>query len=418
MSLGKCGDRRDRPAGSVYLHVLASSLLVTIIGLAALAAVRLQTRSAQLARDCAEARNGAVSAIELGLLYVKQDPNWRTSWPNGAWLSDKQLGNATFTLEGIDPHDNDLTDSEYEPLVLTGIGMKGIARHKTQVTLVPVVEPLRALNTCLHALGKVQVKSGKTLVAVGAPLSTNGLLDNDELIDGDAEAGSVDHVNTITGTLTVPAPAKPMPNPNVFSAYASKATVIPYTSTIDKIVLTPTSNPWGPSDPNGLYLIDTSGATLTIKDSRIQGTLFVLAGTGKKVVLDGAMCMQSYRSDYPVLIVDGDLEIKCNSSEYALSEASCSTNFNPVGAPYESESDDDMLDEYPNEVAGLVHIKGSLGLFDTARVAGAILCEGPATVEGTNTIIHDPGLYTSPPEGYTYVECMKISPGSWQQIVD
>lgn len=404
--------------GSVYLHVLGSSILVVVIGLAALAAVRVQTRSAQRARHYAEARTCAVSAVELGLLFVRQDPDWREGWSNGAWLSDKPLGDGTFTLEGIDPQDGDLTDSDYEPLVLTGIGTKGIARHKTQITLVPVIEPLEALNTCLHASGKVQVKGGKRLTVVGAPVSTNGVLDNDEFIDGDAEAGSIDSVNTITGTLTVPAPAKPMPDPGVFSDYAGRATAIVGITAIDKQVLTPSSNPWGAADPNGLYFIDTSGNDMTIKDSRIHGTLIIETGSSKKVIIDNAVFMQNYRSDCPVLIVEGNLEIKHNSCDYPLSEALKSTNFNPVGAPYEGESDDDMLDEYPNEIRGLIHATGYVKLYDSARIVGAIICENEATVEGANTIIHDVGLYASPPEGYTFVEEMKISPGSWKQVVD
>ena len=407
-----------RTIGSVYFHVLASSLLVTLIGLAALSAARLQTRMVQRAKDYAKARSGAVSAVELGLLFVAQDPKWRDGWPSGVWLSDKQLGDGTFTLEGIDPQDGDLTDSPYEPLVLTGIGSKGIARHKTQVTLVPVIEPLEALNTCLHASGDVQVKGGKRLTVVGAPVSTNGVLDNDELIDGDAEAGSIDSVNTITGTLTVPAPAKPMPDAGVFADYAARATTIVGITQIDKKVLTPTSNPWGPADPNGLYFIDTGGSDITIKDSRIHGTLAIRTGSNKKVVIDNAVFMQNYRSDHPVLIVDGNLEIKHNSCDYSLSEVSCSTNFNPVGAPYDGESDDDMLDAYPNEIRGLIHATGYVHLYDSARIVGAIICEDEARVEGTNTIIHNPGLYASPPEGYTFVERMKISPGSWKQVVD
>jgi hypothetical protein len=409
--------RQIRSTGSVYLHVLGASMLVTVIGLAALSAVRIQTRSEQRAQDYAVAKAGAVSAVELGLLYIDQDPDWRTTWSSGTWLSDKALGSGTFTLEGIDPQDGDLDDSEYEPLILTGIGTKGIARHKTQVTLVPVVEPLEALNTCLHAGGLVKIHGGKSLTLVGAPVSTNGVLDNDELIDGDAHAASLESMKTITGTLTVPAPSKPMPDPNVISDYISKATVIPFTGTIEDQVLTPTSNPWGAADPNGVYFIDTGGSDLTIRNSRIYATLIVRL-VSKTLTLDDAVFMQNYRSDYPTLIVDGNADIKTHSADETLSEAARVTNFNPVGAPYESQWDEDTLDEYPNEIHGLIHVNGNLKLGQTARVVGAIICAGTVDAEEKNTIVHDPGLYTSPPEGYTYVERMKISPGSWKQVVD
>ena len=260
--------RHIRSTGSVYLYVLGASLLVTVIGLAALSAVRIQMRSVQRAQDYAEAKACAFSAVELGLLYIEADSDWRTTWANGTWLSSQSLGSGTLALQGIDPQDGDLADSEYEPLVLTGIGSRGIACHQTQVTLVPVIQPLEALNTCLHASGKVKVYGGKSLTVVGAPVSTNGVLDNEDTIDGDAHAASVDDTGTITGTLTVPAPNKDMPDADVISDYIARATVVPYTGAIDKKVLTATSNPWGSADPNGLYFIDTGGNDLQVKNTR------------------------------------------------------------------------------------------------------------------------------------------------------
>lgn len=408
--------RRSRSTGSVYLHVLGASMLVTIVGLAAVSAVRLQTRATQRASDLAEARACAVSAVELGLLHV-EDPNWRTIWPNGAWLSTKALGDGTFTLEGVDPQDGDLSDSEFEPLVLTGTGIKGIARHKARVTLVPVIDPLEALNSCLNASGTVTVVAGKSITVSGAPLSTNGTLDVQGTVDGDAEADAVQGGGSVTGSTTVPADPKAMPRSAVISDYVSKATVIPYAGTIDRQVLSPGSNPWGAADPNGVYFLDTAGQAVTIKDSRIHGTLIVDTG-GNKLTLDAAVCLEAYRSDYPVLIVKGTVAIKFKSDTLTLSESAYNTNFNPFGAPYDGVWDDDTLDEYPNEIRGLVHIEGNLDLQDTARVVGVIVCNGMVSCEGFNSIIHEPGLYAAPPEGYTYVAGMKISPGSWQQVVD
>jgi len=406
-----------RYRGSTYLYVLASSLLITIIGLASLAAVRIQMRSSWQRKDYAEARACATSAIELGLFYIKQDTNWRDTRPNGTWVQDQALGSGRFTLEGIDPGDGVLNDSELEPLVLTGIGTRGVARHKAEVTLVPVIKPLEALNTCLHASGLVFIKAGKQITAVGAPVSTNGQLDNDGTLDGDAHAQSVNHTGTITGIFTLPAPSKKMPDASVIADYISKATPVPYTATIDKAVLAPGCNPWGVPDPNGLYYIDTNGRDLTIRNSRIHGTLVVKA-VGKTLTVDNAVFFQNYRSDFPVLLVEGDVIIKIQSCDMALSEVTNAANYNPVGAPYGGVYDSDMLDAYPNEIRGLVHITGALNLQQSARIVGAVICDGPVTCEEANTIVHDASLYTSPPRGYTYVAEMKISPHSWRQLVD
>ena len=408
---------QSRRRGSIYLHVLSSSLLITVLGLAALAAVRLQMRSSRLTRDYAEARACAISGVELGLLYVKQDGAWRTTRPNGTWIQEVALGSGRFTLQGIDPKDNVLSNSAYEPLILTGIGTKGLARHKAQVTLVAVVKPLDVLNTCLAASGNVQIKAGKRITLVGASLSTNSQLNNDGTIDGSAQAQTINHVGTITGTLTVPAPNRRMPAAPLMAEYISKATAVPFTGTIDKAVLAPGCNPWGPTDPNGLYCIDTNGSDLIIKNTRIYGTLIVKI-SGKTLTLDNAVFFQNYRPDFPTLLVDGNVVIKYSSATLALSEVLTLKNYNPVGALFEDVWDIDILDVYPNEIRGLVHVKGNLSLQQSARIVGAVICEGAVTCEEANTITHNAGLYSAPPQGYTYVEGMQISGHSWKQVVD
>ena len=355
----KSAIRNPHCAGSIYLHVLASSLLITILGLGALAAVRIQMRSARLVRDAAEARACAVSAIELGLLQIKQNPNWRTERPNGTWFDNKELGAGRFTLQGADLEDGSLSDSAYEPVVLTGIGTKGAARHKAQVTLVPVVKPLAALSSCVVASGNIVISSGKQMAAIGAPVTTNANLGNSGTIDGNAEGQTANGPGTVTGTLTVPGTVKPMPEASVFSHYVSKATAVPRAATIEKVVLAPGCNPLGPSDPNGLYVIDTAGSNITLRNCRIYGTLIILAGS-HTVTLDNAMFMQTYRPDFPVLLVEGNVNIKLKSVADPLSEATCSTNFNPPGAPYSDVTDTDETDQYPNEIRGLIHVKGSL----------------------------------------------------------
>jgi len=207
-----------------------------------------------------------------------------------------------------------------------------------------------------------------------------------------------------------------MPSATVFADYISKATAVPYAATIEKVVLAPGCNPLGPTNPNGLYVIDTGGHDVTIRDSRICGTLIIRAA-GHNVTVDEAILMQNHRSDFPVLLVEGALIIKPNSVVGSLSESACNTNFNPVGAPYSGITDSDTTDQYPDEIRGLVHVKWSLRLQQTARVVGVVICEGTVACEDTNTIVYDAGLSANPPAGYTYVDGMKVSPGSWQQVV-
>jgi hypothetical protein len=400
--------------GSTYLMVLSSSMIVTVIGLASLLAIRVQRRSMQMTNDAAEARLYAQSAIELGLLYV-QDQNWRSTWSNGTWLSDQPLGNGCFSLEGTDPRDNNLSDSEEDPVILTGTGMKGTAVHKVQITLIPTVKPLESLNTCLHSRDDIGIANGDQLTVVGAPVSANDRLSNNGTIDGDAEAGRIASQGTISGTLTVPAPSKAMPDTDIINDYINKATWIVYAGTIENEVLTPTHNPWGWANSEGVYYIYTYNNNLTIRNSRIQGTLIVNTGYGR-LTLDDAVFMQSYRSYYPTLIVHGRTKIQCDGN--VLSEVSCDTNFNPSWGPYLDQSDDDKLDEYPNEIQGLVHVTERLELEHHTCIRGTVICHDDVDCEDQVTIIHDPSLSVRPLEGYISIEGVHVSPGSCQQVVD
>ncbi len=409
--------RRHFYTGSVYLYVLASSLLVTVLGLGALATVRVQMRSMRLAREGAEARAAALAAIELGRLQIKQNPNWRTAYPNGTWLDNQPLGAARFTLQGIDPVDGVLSDSAYEPVLLTGIGTRGLARHKVQVTLTAVVKPLAALSTCLAGSDQIVINASKQIAAFGAPLVSNTALRNSGLIDGSVEAQNANPLGTVTGTVTVPATVRPMPDPAVFADYIRRATAVPFATTLQNFVLAPGCNTLGPTDPNGLYLIDAGVQNLTIRNCRIYGTLIVLA-PNHLVTIDDATFIQNYRSDFPALLVNGNLVLKSKTVAGSLSETTCNTNFNPTGAPYNGVTDADTLDLYPNEICGLVHVTGSLTLQETARIVGVVICEGTLNGQGINTIVYDPSLSTNPPMGYTRVEDMQVSPGTWEQVVD
>jgi hypothetical protein len=130
------------------------------------------------------------------------------------------------------------------------------------------------------------------------------------------------------------------------------------------------------------------------------------------------MFMHPYRSDYPVLIVQGNLEIRISSYGVVLDELNLLKNFNPSGAPYAGQWDSDYSDTYPSEIWGLIHVVGNTVLKQTACIKGALICKGTVTCTDTTRIIHDAGLVANPPQGYTYVAGMKLSPGTYKQVVD
>ncbi len=127
----RAGARR----GSVYLLVLGVSMIVLVIGLSGLLVSRIEQRSASAVSDMTQARLHALAAIEMGMFLIEADPNWRETFKAGVLPTDMPLGNGTLTLQAADPVDGDLTNNTVDPVLFTGIGIDGGARHKLQVTI-------------------------------------------------------------------------------------------------------------------------------------------------------------------------------------------------------------------------------------------------------------------------------------------
>lgn len=407
---------RTARRGSVYLATLSCALLVTLIGVSALLAIRVRLRDVQANKDAIAARHYAHTAIELGIYAINADASWRQTRVNGEW-GGLNFGHGKLTLSGIDPTDSDLADAIADPLVLIGSGMCGDAVYHERVTLVPPEVPLPALNTCVHTGTAIQVSSGASVTATGAPLSTNGSFVTAGTVNADVEALTVFESKPINGNVTTGAAAKDLPDPNVYDYYLARATEIPFASTIQGVVLSPASNPFGNTNAEGVYYINAGGSDLRIQGTRVCGTLIVRTG-GAYFRLGPQVHFSPARADFPVLIVKGTLDLEMGSGT-ALRESDWSTSFNPPGTPYEGVADIDNSDTYPTELRGLVHVIGTLYTThsDSARVKGVVLCTGTFYAYIPTYFEHDPTLYANPPERYISYGTPEISPGTWQQTL-
>ncbi len=412
-----------RRRGTAYLLLLGASALVALIGLSALQAAGARYEAAARADDALQARWNAMSAIDLALRRIELDTGWRTTFGNDKWPAGQPLGGGFWDVLASDPADGNVALGAGDPLLLTGVGTKGGARHRIQVRLEPRPSstPLEVLRAALCAHGTLHILAGRKLAALGGAVSSNGTVLNEGAIFGDVEAvGPVIGGGVIAGVLSITA-AEAMPAASVPDAWAARATVLPYTGPIDGMVLGAGLNEYGGGlNADGIYLIDTGGGDLVIRGSRIKATLVVRCGAGG-VILSDAVFLEPARADLPALVVEGDLELRCDSATVALSEAAWNVNFNPPGAAYLGVSDSDRVDIYPNEVRGLVHATGSVLMAGTARVHGTIVGEGALTIDGDVRVVHDPILEVSPPPGYAEPAAgssMQIVPGTWKQVVD
>lgn len=126
---------RHRQRGSVYIAVLATSMIVTVIGVSALMASRVHHHNTMRSSDYSQARLHARSAIEMGLHIIHHDPLWRQQRGGGVWFEKMALGDGLMSLHVRDAYEGDVTDGHDRPVILTGTGVVGQSRYKMQVML-------------------------------------------------------------------------------------------------------------------------------------------------------------------------------------------------------------------------------------------------------------------------------------------
>jgi len=263
---------RGRCRGSVYIAVLGTSLIVSLLALSAIGMQRTQRRAYHGSFDVVEARQYAQAALRMALLRMESDPDWRYNLPNGAWSADVPIGTGSYSIEATDPSDNDLRDAANEPVVLTGTGKKGQAVQKVSITLSPESRPLSSLKSTLHADG--------TITFTSATVQNSGVISSNQTIAATASsiAGTVEAVGPISGssysgTRTTPADKRDMPDPaKVFDYYKARGTwlnlaSIPLAANPVNLVL----NPGGETGVPPWYGINTNCTISTTATGQRSG---------------------------------------------------------------------------------------------------------------------------------------------------
>lgn len=129
-----------RKGAGLYVMVLSTSLIVSLIGLTGLTIVRIERDRAANAADLLMARTNARTAVELALKVINSNSNWRYTYSNGVETTPQSLGSeAAGTLSWIvQDSDGNLTDNDVE-LRLRGIGRVGAAVQVASVKIMPMV---------------------------------------------------------------------------------------------------------------------------------------------------------------------------------------------------------------------------------------------------------------------------------------
>jgi hypothetical protein len=412
--------------GSVYIAVLGAAMIVSIVSLSAMEITRLQRKSTLGVNDTTEARLMAQSAIEYALAQITADSDWRTTFESGHpypadWVSLGGSGEFKFDLTDTDGR---LDDDENDAVTLQGIGQSGEAMQMATVMLEPTGDPLSCLEVSLCVNGEVAPD------AWGAMKTYQIISSNDEIrADISPISGDVEAVNSIggdiTGNVTEGIPPREMPREHVFDYYLHNGTWIDAQALLDEewdelwiygVVLSPNENPFGATNPAGIYVIDCQGKDLYIWESRIVGTIVLLNPGPETTIGWGAVVMEPAVPNLPSILVQGDLIVRMQDDD--LYESDVGANLNPVGTPYRLVEDSDQSDSHASVVRGLVYVSGTLSLLGDSshhcRFKGVVVCE-EIVVYSQATFKYDPVFFNYPPPGFAQGPEWRVMPGSWQR---
>lgn len=406
--------RRSRAGVALYSIVVFNALLIGLLSLSALAVARIERRQNLGSSDQLIARENAVSAVSVALARIKADSAWRTTFLHNVESASIAFASGTATWRLVDMVDTTLNDNPRDGVLVQGIGRCGAATWVESVEALQPEVPLPSLATAIHSKGRLRIDSGRMLTVVGGLVSTDGSLEVNGALTGNGECSTRNGSGSVTGSVTTGITAREAPvSSTLFTTYKNLATTLSYNGDIGNDLLGPGVNTYGgSSNADGIYYINSGSSTLTISDSRLLGTLVV---KGNVRIEDNAF-LQLNRQDAPVLIVDGNVTLQCDSSLF-LSEDAENQNFNSATAPFQGVTDADEADVYPSEIWGLVHVLGNLTVTAPARVVGMVLVDGEIRISEDATFQSDPTIFFAPPSGYWTATPgpLQLKPSMWRR---
>ncbi len=125
----------DVRQGSIYVAVLGTAVIVSLIGLTSIHLSRLELRSATAQNERAYARQLAQSGVELAMAAIDLDPNWRTNYTHGIENVRSPAGaSEDIIFRFLDNTDSNLGNDSTQEVEVQGIGRYGNAEYRYSVT--------------------------------------------------------------------------------------------------------------------------------------------------------------------------------------------------------------------------------------------------------------------------------------------
>jgi len=189
---------------------------------------------------------------------------------------------------------------------------------------------------------------------------------------------------------------------------------------LDRVLLSPASNPFGATNPRGIYVINCGFNDVVVQNCRIVGTL-VFLNPGNASYIQEAIVWEPAVYNYPAFLSNASIRISPTAA--APSESALAFNMNPPGTPYPYQggtSNTTLTDAYPAQISGLIYSKNRLRFYGTTNVAGVVIAAGNIEQNGGSLSLSFRSVYLNdPPPGFDVAAiAMKVVPGSWKRAVE
>lgn len=417
----------------MYALVLLTATIVTLIGLSALSLSRLQAKRSAIGHDWMAAQMIAQSGLEFGMGRIEgflvqaeaANRNWRDDLGPSFQSGIKTLGDGTFRWTAVDETgDNDITNNDTDPVRVSAIASVRTTSYTLSVIYAPGPSdsPVDSLQSLMHADGDVTING--TVNGTGLMSANGNITANAARVYLDVAAAGIVSGGAYLGDDTDGEVSREVPASSVFDYYLRNGTTIDIGDLyswggyeIDDVVLSPGTNPYGPENELGIYVIDCEGRDLTITDSRIVGTI-VLLNPGSASVVLGEIVAEPAAPNFPVFLIDGSMRFDFDSTA-PLAEAYW-RNYNPASTPYQGLSDSDTSDEFPTQIKGLIYVSGNVTLDSQPTFFGSIIAGGNIVANGTVSMIENTAFLDDTPPGFKATTGGRMAPvpGSVERVVN
>src|SRR5437773_6647095 len=183
----------SRHRGAVYVYVLATSLLVSIVGLSVLTVAQINARASRQGNESIQAELLAESAVEYALSALAADANWRTTYTSGSLTTGKTLGHGSISFKLVDENDGSLGNNTTDPVRVYGFGQVNSTVKVYSAQLVPTTVPLTCLQVANDSVGTLSLATfscgGTGTLATNTQITGSGTLTSGIALES---AGTID----------------------------------------------------------------------------------------------------------------------------------------------------------------------------------------------------------------------------------